>query len=75
MSVIKIKDHSFFISEDVVSGLKAWLYYSILTGLCQTRSQHEAQEICDVYFQNLKHRFSGWKSIEVDVLNVLFQKL
>jgi hypothetical protein len=58
-----------------MSGHKTWMYYSILTGLNKRRSVNGALEICNLYFQNLKRRFEGWKEIGFIVCDVLFQKL
>lgn len=66
---------SLFISENIVNEIKPWMYYSLVTGLDKTRSGEEVQEICDIYFHNLELRFSDWKSIDVFVGDILFQKL
>ncbi|XP_056000180.1 uncharacterized protein LOC130048075 [Ostrea edulis] len=62
-------------NKDIVSGLKPCVFYSLMSGLSKTRGAQEVQEICDLYFQNLKHRFSSWKCFDVFICDVLFQKL
>ncbi|XP_056001639.1 uncharacterized protein LOC130048656 [Ostrea edulis] len=67
---VKLYEH-----KGIVSSLKSWMYYSFETGLSKTRRTQEVQEICDTYFQNLEHRFSDWKWLDVFIADVLFQKL
>ncbi|XP_048739943.2 uncharacterized protein LOC125654181 [Ostrea edulis] len=62
-------------NRNIVSGIKPWMYYSLVTGLGKTRKAQEVQEICDIYFRNLEHHFSDWKSIDFIIFDVMFQKL
>ncbi|XP_061190922.1 uncharacterized protein LOC133199048 isoform X2 [Saccostrea echinata] len=60
--------------EDIAS-LRCWMNSSIMAGLCGIRNDKEANEICNIYFQNLKDRLSDWKWMDHFVFDVIFQKI
>jgi hypothetical protein len=64
-----------YISEDIVGRVRSWSHYSLMTGLSKARSEQEAREICEIFFQNLEHRFRGMKSVDIVIFDILFQKL
>lgn len=62
------------ISEDIVACLRNGIYHGIMTGLRKTRSVEKANEICELYFQNLRQRFVNWKWVDMVVYYVLFRR-
>jgi hypothetical protein len=46
-----------------------------MAGLSRTRSEQDAMEICDVFFQSLERRFKGMTSVDLIIFDILFQKL
>ncbi|XP_061190905.1 uncharacterized protein LOC133199033 isoform X1 [Saccostrea echinata] len=64
-----------FYKDEDVDCLRSWMNSSIMAGLCRTRNDEEANEISNIYFQNLKDRLSDWKWMDYFVFDVIFQKI
>ncbi|XP_061190904.1 uncharacterized protein LOC133199032 [Saccostrea echinata] len=67
---IKICEH-----KDIIAGLRLWMCCSLMAGLCKTRNDMEAAEICNTYFQHLRKRLSDWKWVDCIAFDVIFQKI
>ncbi|XP_065926409.1 uncharacterized protein [Magallana gigas] len=61
--------------EDPVRSLKSWILPSLMTGLCQTRSNDEAADVCELFFHDLRSRFSDMKWANCKFYEVIFKKL
>lgn len=48
---------SMYENKDPVRSLKSWILPSLMTGLCQTRSNDEAADVCELFFHDLRSRF------------------
>lgn len=62
-------------NKDPVPGLKSWILQSLMAGLCQTRSNNDAADVCELFFQDLRSRLYDMKWANYRVYEVIFQKL
>lgn len=66
---------SMYENKDPVRSLKSWILPSLMTGLCQTRSNDEAADVCELFFHDLRSRFSDMKWANCKFYEVIFKKL
>lgn len=66
--------HHTYNNKDPVTWLKSWMIPSLMAGLCQTRSNNDAADICELFFQDLRSRLSDRKWTH-RLYEVIFQKL
>lgn len=66
---------SMYENKDPVPSLKSWILPSLMTGLCQTRSNNDAADVCELFFHDLRSRFCDMKWANYKVYEVIFQKL
>lgn len=62
-------------AEDLAARVRSWMFHSIMAGLCQTRNYNDANNICELFFDELKLHFLDKKWIDVEIYDVIFQKL
>lgn len=62
-------------NKDLAARVRSWMFHSIMAGLCQTRNYNDANNICDLFFDELKLHFLDKKWIDVEIYDVIFQKL
>lgn len=62
-------------NKDIVDGVRPWMYHSMMDGLCQTRNNEEANDICESFFDDLKVHLSDRKWLDFEMFDVIFQKL
>lgn len=62
-------------NTDPVPSLKSWILPSLMAGLCQTRSNNDAADVCELFFQDLRSRFSDMKWANYKLYEVIFHKL
>lgn len=58
-----------------MDGVRSWMHHSMMDGLCQTRNNEEANDICESFFDDLKVHLSDWKWLDFEMFDVIFQKL
>lgn len=61
--------------EDIAECARSWIYHGMMAGLCQTRNNKEANDICEAFFDDLKVQLLGRKWIDCEMFDVIFQKL
>lgn len=61
--------------EDIAECARSWIYHGMMAGLCQTRNNKEANDICEAFFDDLKIQLFTRKWIDCEMFDVIFQKL
>ncbi|XP_065926331.1 uncharacterized protein [Magallana gigas] len=62
-------------NKDLVPCLRSWMIPSLMAGLCQTRSNNDAADVCELFFHDLRNRLSNMKWANFKFYEVIFQKL
>lgn len=62
-------------NKDPVPCVRSWMIRSLMAGLCQTRSNNDAADVCELFFQDLRSRLSDMKWANYKFYEVIFQKL
>ncbi|XP_052694532.1 uncharacterized protein LOC128172863 isoform X5 [Crassostrea angulata] len=62
-------------NKDLVKCVRAWIIPCLMAGLCQTRSNNDAADVCELFFQDLRGRLSDVKCVNYKIYEVIFQKL
>lgn len=62
-------------NKDLLKCVRAWISPSLMAGLCQTRSNNDAADVCELFFHDLRSRLSDMKCVDYNIYEVIFQKL
>uniref|UniRef100_K1R729 Uncharacterized protein n=1 Tax=Magallana gigas TaxID=29159 RepID=K1R729_MAGGI len=54
-------------NKDIVDCVRSWMYHSMMDGLCQTRNNEEANDICESFFDDLKVHLSDRKWLDFEI--------
>ncbi|XP_052717658.1 uncharacterized protein LOC128189905 isoform X1 [Crassostrea angulata] len=65
----------FYENKDIADCARSWIYHGMVAGLCQTRNNEEANDICEAFFDDLKVQLLGRKWIDCEMFDVIFQKI